>query len=86
VSTAKNHNFRKTTLVDIVSIGEFNKSFSGGDETSLASLVLTINLTIVLNASNVHQGTPFPDFFIFVPLYIFLAFFSQNQDQQPNLA
>jgi hypothetical protein len=39
---------------------------------------LTINLTIVLNASIVHHITSFHDFSIFVPSRIFFGIFSSK--------
>jgi hypothetical protein len=45
---------------------------------------LATYLTIVLNASIVHQGTPFPNISIFVSIiYTFWHFFLQNWDLQP---
>ena len=39
---------------------------------------LTINLTIVFNASTAHKGTPSFYFSIFVPLYTFLGIYKNN--------
>jgi hypothetical protein len=56
------------------------KNYSG-------SRTQTLDLTLVLNAGTVHQGTPLPNFPIFAPLHAFFGnFFSKIGIYDPDLA